>query len=55
MNPATILIAALVAVLFIAVIVRQIRRHRQGKSSCSCGCGGCAMSGNCQSKGPKNG
>lgn len=52
MNLASTLVAALVAILIIAIVISSVRRHRQGKSSCSCGssCGGCGMSDICHSK-----
>lgn len=51
MNLASVLIAALVATLFIAVIVRRVKMHRQGRPSCSCGCDGCSMNGACRIEG----
>ena len=32
------------------VIVRMILNKKKGKTSCSCGCSGCAFSENCHSK-----
>lgn len=43
----TYVIAGLVAVGVIAVIVSEIRKKKQGKGSCSCGCQGCAMKDQC--------
>lgn len=43
----TYVIAGLVAVGVIAVIVNEIRKKKQGKGSCSCGCQGCAMKDQC--------
>lgn len=43
----TYIIAGLVAVGVIAVIVHEIRKRKQGKGSCSCGCQGCAMKDQC--------
>ena len=45
----TILVAAVVAIVFVAIVVNEIRNRKKGKGSCSCGgsCGGCAMSGSC--------
>ena len=41
----TIIIATVIAVIFIAVIVNEVRKKKSGKSSCSCGgnCGACGM------------
>ncbi len=45
MNWPTILVAALVAVVFIAIVVSEIKKKKSGKGSCSCGgnCGVCPM------------
>lgn len=50
MNPATIIIAAIVAAAFIAIIVRGIVNKKQGKSSCSCGCKNCGNSDFCHGR-----
>ena len=47
MNPATVIIAVIVAVIFVAIIVNEIKRRKSGKGSCSCGCSGCSMEGKC--------
>lgn len=49
MNAPTIIVAAIVAVVFIAIIIKSVADKKKGKSSCSCGCScsGCAMSGAC--------
>lgn len=49
MNFPTIIIAAIVAAVFIAIVVSEVRKRRSGKSSCSCGggCSGCGMNGSC--------
>lgn len=41
----TIIVAALVAAAFIAIVVHGVRNKKKGKSSCSCGgsCGTCGM------------
>lgn len=43
MNAPTILIALLVAAVFVAIILRGIANRKKGKSSCACGgdCGSC--------------
>lgn len=43
----TILVAAIVAAIFIAIVVRGIINKKNGKGSCSCGCGNCAMRDSC--------
>ncbi len=43
----TILVGGLVAVIFVAIIVSEIRKRKSGKGSCSCGCSGCSMSDIC--------
>ncbi len=50
MNWPTLLIAAVVAGIFLAIVISEIRKKKQGKSSCSCSCGGCPMSGSCHSE-----
>jgi len=52
MNWSTFIVAAIIAVIFIAIVVSEIRKRKNGKGSCSCGssCGGCAMSDCCHPK-----
>jgi len=47
----TIIGAAVIAAIFVLIIVSEIRKKKQGKSSCNCGCscGGCGMSDICHS------
>ncbi len=47
MNLPTIIVLGVVAAVFIAVVINEIRKKRQGKSSCSCGCSGCAFKNRC--------
>ena len=51
---ATIIIAALVAIVFVAIIVFEVKKRKSGKGSCSCGgsCGACGM--NCHSNEKKH-
>ena len=53
MNAPTIIIATVVAVIFIAIVVREVRNRKKGKGSCSCGgnCGACGM--NCSGNSKK--
>ncbi len=46
-NLGTIVIAIIVAGLVGAVIFNSLRRRKQGKSSCSCGCADCPMKNKC--------
>lgn len=47
MNLPTILITAVIAAVFLLIVVREIRARKSGKHSCSCSgsCGSCG--GNC--------
>lgn len=51
-NLATIVVAAVVFGVWIAVVVKMIRDHKAGKGGCSCGggCSGCPGSKYCHSK-----
>ncbi len=51
MNWQTYLVAAIVAAIFIAIVVKGIINKKNGKHSCSCGsCSGCANSEFCHTK-----
>lgn len=44
----TIIIASLIAIIFIAIVVKGIINLKKGKGICSCGsCSGCSMSDYC--------
>ena len=47
MNWQTIVIAAVIAVIVAAIIIKGILNRKQGKSSCACGCSNCAMKDKC--------
>lgn len=49
-NMATIVISAVLIIMVAAVVASMVRGKRKGKSSCGCGCAGCAMNGACHSK-----
>lgn len=49
-NMATIIISAVLIIMVAAVIASMVRGKRKGRSSCGCGCAGCAMNGACHSK-----
>jgi len=46
-NWPTIIVASIIALIFIAIVAGEIRKRRNGKGGCSCGCGGCAMRDAC--------
>lgn len=46
-NLPTIIVAAIVAGVFVAIVVSQVRKRKKGQGGCSCGCSGCPNSGNC--------
>ena len=46
-NMATIIISAVLLLVVGAVIAGMVRGKRKGKSSCGCGCAGCAMNDAC--------
>lgn len=52
-NMATIIISAVLIVVVAVVIASMVRGKRRGKSSCGCGCAGCAMNGTCHSAKPE--
>ncbi|MBQ4101680.1 MAG: FeoB-associated Cys-rich membrane protein [Oscillospiraceae bacterium] len=45
----TIIVAAIVAIIFIAIVAKGIYNKKKGKSSCSCGgsCAACPMACGC--------
>ncbi|RKJ38981.1 FeoB-associated Cys-rich membrane protein [Acutalibacter sp. 1XD8-33] len=40
-NLPTVLIGAIIAVIFVAILLRGIRRRKKGESGCGCGCSSC--------------
>ena len=50
MNAPTIIIAAIVAAVFVAIVVNEIKKRKSGRGSCSCGCGSCGMKDICHQK-----
>ncbi|WP_394272120.1 FeoB-associated Cys-rich membrane protein [Butyricicoccus sp.] len=52
MNLATFLVAAVVAAVFLAIVISGIRKRKKGGGSCSCGCscGSCGMADACHPK-----
>lgn len=49
-NIGTILICLGLIAVVTAIIVKLIRDHKKGKSSCGCNCAHCAMAGSCHKK-----
>ncbi len=49
MNWQTVVVALIVAAIFISIIVKGIINRKNGKSSCSCGCENCGMKDSCHS------
>lgn len=49
-NIGTIAICAILVAVVALIIFSMIKDKRKGKSSCSCGCEHCAMSGSCHPK-----
>lgn len=47
MNIPTIIVAAIIAVIFLSIVITGIRNKKKGKGGCSCGCSGCGMSDTC--------
>ena len=46
-NLANIIISLILIVICALIIIKMRHNKKQGKTSCSCGCSGCAMSGMC--------
>ena len=49
-NLGTIIVSAVLVLVVALVIFVMIRDRRRGRSSCSHGCSGCAMSGECHKR-----
>lgn len=49
-NLGTIVVSVVLAIVVALVILKMLRDRKNGKSSCSCGCGGCAMKDTCHKK-----
>ena len=46
-NAGTMMVGLLVAAMVAMLVWKMIRDKRQGKSSCGCGCEGCALKDKC--------
>jgi hypothetical protein len=49
-NAATVIISAVLAAAVIGITVGLIKNKKRGKSSCGCGCEGCAIKDICSGK-----
>lgn len=49
-NLSTIIVSIILIAAVSGVVVKMIKDRRAGKSSCGCGCQGCAMNGTCHKK-----
>lgn len=45
----TVIVASVIGVIVVAIIIKGIINRKKGKSSCGCGCSGCAMKDSCHS------
>ena len=45
----TIIIATAIGAIFALIVASEIINKKKGKTSCSCGCGGCAFKDQCHS------
>lgn len=52
MNLPTILIAALVAAVFLAIVTGGVRKRKKSGTGCGCGCAGCPKAGLCHPQEP---
>ena len=49
-NIGTIIVCAVLIGVVALIVAAMVRNKKKGRSSCSCGCSGCAMSEHCHSK-----
>ena len=47
MNISTVIVLTVIVLISSAIIAKGMINKKRGKSSCSCGCGGCAMADVC--------
>lgn len=43
----TIIIASIIALLVLGIIANEIKKRKNGKGGCSCGCSSCALKDKC--------
>ncbi len=46
-NMPTIIIGAIIAVIFVVIVIRGIIKRKRGERGCGCGCSGCPNSAVC--------
>lgn len=46
----TVAVGAILVLIIGASIIHIVKKKKNGGGSCSCGCGGCSMSGICNGK-----
>ena len=49
-NLGNIIISLVLLAVVVGIIIKLIKDKKNGKSSCGCNCGNCAMSGSCHAK-----
>lgn len=49
-NIGTIIVGLIVLAIITAVVIGMIRKKKNGKSTCGCGCANCPLSGDCHKK-----
>lgn len=49
MNLPTIIVSAIIAAIFVVIVISEIKKKKSGKG-CGCGCSGCAMADSCHNK-----
>lgn len=49
-NLSTIIVSIILIAAVSGVIIKMVKDKKTGKSSCGCGCQGCAMNGSCHKK-----
>lgn len=46
----TIIVAVILVILCVAVLIKLRKDKKDGKNSCGCNCGGCALKDQCRKK-----
>ena len=46
----TIIVAVILVILCVAVLIKLRKDKKNGKNSCGCNCGGCALKDQCRKK-----
>lgn len=49
-NAGTIIVGLIVLAIVAAVVICMIRKKKNGKSTCGCGCANCPLSSDCHKK-----